>query len=164
MHISEMQNISESAIDALVGDAPRHRLPFYLLHTDPERHHDGLRTNTAPYVFTLAPQPGDRIYARGEAALFVLADGSRVVGFYNELTDEAGRRVRVASHPGRDASLGEDGFEDASRGDCLALYLQEQLSGAEWSVAPAVALPLEGRPAAETLGLWPDGTIRFYAH
>jgi len=157
-----MQSISESAIDALVGDAPRHRLPFYLLHTDPVRH-SGLRTNTAPYVFTLSPQPGDRIYARGEAALFVLADGSRVVGFRNELTDEAGRRVRVASHPGRDASLGEDGIEDAYRGDCLALYLQEQLSGAEWSVAPAVARRLEGRPADETLGLWPDGTIRFYS-
>lgn len=135
---------------------------LYIVKTDPRNpSHHGLHTNTAPYVLTASPGAGDQIE-------YVL--GGRVMEVYeHRLSGNAlqvgGRAtlelfthppckpydsvcVRILSHAGRSAMLGEDGLEDAFDNECAAQLWLETLSGMgqrDWRYAP-VSIAIETDP------------------
>lgn len=106
--------------------------PFYLVYTDQETesHHDGLHTNTAPFVLTFRPQAEDRIYATGschaleqEGTITLEAEIIR----RNKRSLYGREVVKVLSDPGRSALLGEDGLEDAYGHSCVIDLLAEKI-------------------------------------
>lgn len=106
------------------------------------RHH-GLRETRSEHVLTFNPTPGDQIVAVlvGRASWYYPEDKSKPsdVSATLSLSSESATSsldqvfVKITSNPGRSASLGEDGLEDAFGNDVLYKLVQEHLDGADWT-------------------------------
>lgn len=128
---------------------------LYLVKTDKKnpRHH-GLHTNTSSHVLTRRPSPGDLIdfVCEGEINRYFSAveNGQLQTGGYGWIAlwsqtaekefDTVG--LKITTHGGRSALLGEDGFEEAF-GNSIDGVLLEMLNGAEWHYAPVTVEPFK---------------------
>lgn len=144
----------------------RKTLNLYFVKTDPSNpnHHGALHTNTAPFVLTTSPAPGDQVEyvlsgsyetqfvfvsendqqrikrVGGQAELELFSHAPKQADFQSKK-----KKLRVLSHLGRSVMLGEDGTEDAFGHDVLADLWLEILNGGRWSYAPC-SLEIEEKP------------------
>lgn len=129
------------------------QINLYVCKTNPKiSAHHGLHANTAPYVVTTDPEPGDVIvYRLAGACTQDFENGERVSAratltcWHNET-----QIVRLISHAGRNATLGEDGLESAFGEDITEELFIESLplgrDRGQWGYAPVDVKVYDAKP------------------